>query len=90
MIDSLAARCNWCWQYTVKGGFAKSVPKTVPFTRELGPTEVKYAESIYPAVQESISDGLYLPRRASRLCSRKYSLYWESCQREFGRKVTTT
>lgn len=44
----------------------------------------RYAETIYPMVQESIRDGIFLPRRSGALCSRKYCGYWRSCEREFG------
>ena len=44
----------------------------------------RYAEAIYPMVQDSIRDGVFLPRRSSVLCSRKYCGYWRSCEREFG------
>ena len=73
--------------YMVKGRSEKSVAKTVPFTREIGPSEVTYAESIYPAVQESMRDGIYLPSRTSRFCSRKYCPFWATCEKEFGGQV---
>ncbi|MBN1460802.1 MAG: PD-(D/E)XK nuclease family protein [Armatimonadetes bacterium] len=73
--------------YMVKGRSSKSKPNIVPFTREIGPEEVLYAESIYPATQEAMRSGLYLPRRTSRLCSRKYCPFWKSCEREFGGRV---
>ena len=73
--------------YMVEGRSEKSVAKTVLYTREIGPDQVQYAESIYPAAQEAMRDGLYLPRRTSRLCSRKYCPYWQRCEREFGGQV---
>jgi len=51
---------------------------------QIGPADRKYAEAVYPMVQESIRDGIFLPRRSSGLCSRKYCGYWRSCEREFG------
>jgi hypothetical protein len=38
-------------------------------------------------VQDSIRDGVYLPRRNSPLCSRRYCRYWRECEREFGGRV---
>jgi hypothetical protein len=32
----------------------------------------EYAETIYPMVQDSIREGIFLPRRSSSLCSRRY------------------
>jgi RecB family exonuclease len=51
---------------------------------QVGAADRRYAETIYPMVQESISEGIFLPRRSSGLCSRKYCEYWRSCEREFG------
>ena len=73
--------------YMVKGRSEKSAAKTVPFTREIGPDQVQYVESIYSAAQESMRNGIYLPSRTSRLCSRKYCPFWATCEREFGGKV---
>ena len=53
-------------------------------TFQVGPTDRKYAEGIYPMVQQSIRDGIFLPRRSSSLCSRKHCGYWRACEREFG------
>lgn len=44
----------------------------------------RYVETIYPMVQDSIREGIFLPRRSSGLCSRKYCGYWHLCEREFG------
>ena len=63
------------------------VNRTLPDAREIAPAPVQYAESIYPAAQEAMRDGLYLPRRTSRLCSCKYCPYWQRCEREFGGQV---
>ena len=50
---------------------------------EAGPEPRKLAESLFPMVQDSIRDGVYLPRRNSALCSRRYCGYWRACEREF-------
>ena len=53
----------------------------------VGPDERRYAEMIYPAAQDGMKSGLYLPHRASTLCSRRYCGYWRECEREFGGRV---
>lgn len=73
--------------YMVKGRAKTSTPKIVTFTRDIGPREILMVESVYPAVQESIRNGVHLPRRTSRLCSRKYCAFWQQCQKEFGGEV---
>ena len=44
-------------------------------TFQVGASDRRYAESIYPMVQESIREGIFLPRRSSGLCSGKYCGY---------------
>jgi RecB family exonuclease len=61
--------------------------RTVALTQKnflVGHADRRYAETIYPMVQESIREGIFLPRRSSGLCSRKYCGYWRACEREFG------
>ena len=43
----------------------------------------KYAETVYPMVQDSIKEGIFLPRRNGSLCSRRYCGFWKYCEREF-------
>jgi len=54
---------------------------------EIGPEERRYAETLYPMVQEAMRDGIYPPRRRSPVCSRRYCGYWRECEREFGGRV---
>ncbi len=54
---------------------------------EIGTEDRKYAETVYPMVQDSIRDGIFLPRRGSALCSRVYCGFWRSCEEEFGGSV---
>lgn len=49
--------------------------------------ERRYAETIYPMVQDGMRDGIYTPRRGSPLCSRRYCGYWRECEREFGGRI---
>jgi len=61
--------------------------RTVSLTQksfQVGPADRTYAEALYPMVQDSIREGIFLPRRSSALCCRKYCGYWRSCEREFG------
>ena len=54
---------------------------------QVGPENRRFAETLYPMVQESIRDGIYPPQRSSPLCSRRYCGYWRECEREFGDRV---
>lgn len=55
---------------------------------EIGPADVKFAETLYPMVQDSIRDGIYYPRRDNNyLCSRKNCPFWRACEKEFGGEV---
>jgi hypothetical protein len=54
---------------------------------DIGPDERRYAETLYPMVQEAMRDGIYTPRRGSPLCSRGYCGYWRECELEFGGRV---
>ena len=54
---------------------------------EIGAEERRYAETLYPMVQEAMRDGIYPPRRGSQVCSRRYCGYWRECEREFGGRV---
>jgi hypothetical protein len=53
----------------------------------VGAEERRYAETIYPMVQEGMRDGIYTPRRGSPLCSRRYCGYWRECEREYGGRI---
>jgi hypothetical protein len=57
-------------------------------TYDVGPDERRFAETLYPMVQDSIRDGIYPPHRSSPLCSRRHCGYWRECEREFGGHVT--
>jgi hypothetical protein len=54
---------------------------------EIGAEERRYAATLYPMAQEAMRDGIYLPRRGSPVCSRRYCGYWRECEREFGGRV---
>lgn len=56
-------------------------------SHEVRQEERTLAEHLFPMVQDSIRDGVYLPRRNSTLCSRRYCGYWRECEREFGGRV---
>jgi hypothetical protein len=61
--------------------------KIVSQSGEIGPGDVLYAERMYSMAQDAIRDGIFYPRRASNLCSRKYCAYWRRCEGEFGGEV---
>lgn len=44
-------------------------------------------ERLYPLVAEGIAGGLFLPNRASTLCSRRYCAFADECEAEFGGQV---
>jgi len=54
---------------------------------EIGAEERRYAQTLYPKVQEAMRDGIYPPRRGSHLCSHWYCGYWRESGREFGGRV---
>jgi len=56
-------------------------------TYAVGTEERRFAETLYPMVQESIRDGIYPPHRGNPLCSRKHCGYWRECEREFGGRI---
>lgn len=56
-------------------------------TYKVGQEERRFAETLYPMVQDSIRDGIYPPHRGSPLCSRRHCGYWRECEREFSGRV---
>jgi RecB family exonuclease len=42
---------------------------------QVGSEDRRFAEALYPMVQESIQDGIYPPHRSSPMCSRRYCGY---------------
>jgi len=54
---------------------------------QVGSEDRRFAEALYPMVQESIRDGIYPPHRSSPMCSRRYCGYWRECEHEFGGRV---
>ncbi len=56
-------------------------------TYDVGREERRFAERLYPMVQDSIRDGIYPPHRSGPLCSRRHCGYWRECEREFGGRV---
>jgi RecB family exonuclease len=63
-----------------KGKTVRVIHKSFTITEQ----DRRYAERIYPMVQDSIRDGIFLPRRNSSLCSRRYCGFWRRCEQEFG------
>jgi len=56
-------------------------------SHQVGAEDRRFAETLYPMVQESIQDGIYPPHRSSPMCSRRYCGYWRECEHEFGGRV---
>ena len=63
---------------------ATKAPQLVTIEHTTTPQEQLLTLSLYPRVREGIREGLYLPNRASSMCSRKYCNFVEACCREFG------
>jgi CRISPR/Cas system-associated exonuclease Cas4 (RecB family) len=64
--------------------------KTIQIVQEpwrIGADDRRYAETMYPMVQDGMRTGLYIPNRAGFLCSRRYCGYWRRCEREYGGTV---
>jgi hypothetical protein len=64
--------------------------KTVQLVQQTytaGAEQRKLAENLFPMVQDSIRDGVYLPRRNSPLCSRRHCGYWRKCEHVFSGRV---
>jgi CRISPR/Cas system-associated exonuclease Cas4 (RecB family) len=61
--------------------------EVVQQTYKVGTEERRFAETLYPMVQDSIQDGIYVPHRGSSMCSRRHCGYWRQCEREFGGRV---
>jgi hypothetical protein len=66
-----------------KGKTVSLVQKSFTVTEK----DRQYAEMIYPMVQDSIREGIFLPQRSSSLCSRRYCGYWSVCEKEYGGTV---
>jgi RecB family exonuclease len=54
---------------------------------QVGAEDRRFAETLYPMVQDSIRDGIYPPHRSNPMCFRRYCGYWRECEREFGGRV---
>jgi RecB family exonuclease len=66
-----------------KGKTVRLIHKSFAITEQ----DRQYVELIYPMVQDSIREGIFLPRRNSSLCSRRYCGFWKRCEQEFGGQV---
>ena len=47
-------------------------------------TDGRHSTELYQIAQEGMRSGLYLPNRASFLCSRKYRSFWSRYAEEYG------
>jgi len=54
---------------------------------EVGESDLRATQVLYPFIKESIRNGLYLPNRDSMMCSRRHCAFWEHCQKEYGGTV---
>jgi hypothetical protein len=63
-------------------------PELVQQEFTVEPSDVEQTQKLYPAVQQAIRAGHFLPNRSSNLCSRKYCSFWRRCEQEFGGRVS--
>jgi CRISPR/Cas system-associated exonuclease Cas4 (RecB family) len=62
-------------------------PQIVPQTFSITAEELRATETLYPAAQEAMRHGRYLPNRLSLMCSRRNCSYWRNCETEWGGEV---
>jgi hypothetical protein len=60
-------------------------PRFIQIKHTPGESRRKLVERMHPLVAEGISNGLFLPNRASRLCS--WCPYRRECEQEYGGTV---
>ena len=84
---------KWMFRYLLdlkeRGTAATALGKTVSLIQKsffINEKDRHYAETIYPMVQDSIREGIFLPRRSSPLCSR-FCGFWNVCEKEYGGSV---
>jgi putative RecB family exonuclease len=64
-----------------------NTPQLVQQSYEVGESDLRATQVLYPLIQESIRNGLYLPNRDSMMCSRRHCAFWVHCQKEYGGTV---
>ena len=62
-------------------------PQLIQVEHTPGEAGRRLVEKIYPLVAEGIAGGLFVPNRASTLCSKRYCAYADVCCKEFGGSV---
>lgn len=63
-------------------------PSLIQISHRIDDQEIRQTQVLYPLVQEAMRSGLYVPNRASSLCSRNSCAFWRACEREFGGRVS--
>jgi hypothetical protein len=63
-------------------------PRLVQIPHRIDDSEIQQTQVMYPLVQDAMRSGLYVPNRASNLCSRKHCAFWRACVAEFGGRVS--
>jgi len=66
---------------------ATKSPQVVTQEYTVSPADLKMTEKLYPLVQEAMQEGIYLPNRASNLCSYRHCAFATACEAEFGGRV---
>lgn len=55
---------------------------------EIKPRDRRLTEQLYSIARDQMAAGIYLPNRASHLCSRRYCSHWQWCEDSFGGEVS--
>jgi hypothetical protein len=66
---------------------ATKTPQVITQEYTVSLADMKMTEKLYPLVREAIREGIYLPNRASNLCSFKHCAFAATCEAEFGGRV---
>ncbi len=64
------------------------VPALIQMDCTINESDRAATEKLYPAVQQGIRAGHFLPNRAHFMCSKRYCGFWRTCEKEWGGRVT--
>ena len=63
-------------------------PQLIQIAHRVDDREIRQTQVMYPLVRDAMRGGLYVPNRASNLCSRKHCAFWKACTAEFGGTIS--
>ena len=73
------ARLDYC--------IMKKTPECLSYVVDVTDTDIEYLVNMINLVKESVDKGIFIPNRASFMCSSKYCQYSELCTAKFGGTV---